>query len=163
MFKRLLSIFTLTGIFIVTIGAVSTHDANAGEQHGRSFVGSFIVNGTDDGGVFPPFTNVTTNTKDGAVINTAPDLGTGHGAWKPIGHGKVSIKFIHLVPLDNPDFPPGSFLTVTATLDVGHGGASPSGPFLSVFEHPDIGELFRITGTVEFERITADHCKGHHC
>ncbi len=147
MFKRLISIFTLTGIFIVTIGAVSTHDANAAKQHGRSIVGSFIVNGTGDGGIVPPFTNVNTFTKDGAVINTDPTFGTGHGAWKPIGHGRVSIKFITLVPPNNPDFPPGSFLTSTGTLHVGHGGASPTGTFLSVFAHPEFGELFRFTGT----------------
>ena len=158
MLKRLLPIFTLTGIFIVSIGAVGTHNANADERHGNTFAGSWFVNGTADGGVVPPFTNVATITRDGAIINTDPSFGTGHGLLKRVGHRKVSVKFVTLIPTDDPGFPPGTFLTVTGRIAVSKDGASASGPFLSVFEHPDpdIGKLFSFTGTVEFERITID-------
>ena len=57
MFKRLLPIFTLTGIFIVSIGPVSTYNANAAERHGKTLVGSWIVRGTADGDVVPSFIN----------------------------------------------------------------------------------------------------------
>lgn len=163
MFKRLLPIFTLTAIFIVSIGAVSTHDANAAHRQGKTLVGSWIVRGTADGGVVPPFTNVGTITKDGAVINSDPTFGAGHGAWKQVGRGEFSAKFIHLLPLDNPDFPAGTSLTVTGRWTVSNDGASASGLFLSVIENPDIGELFRFTGTLVFERITIDDCKGRRC
>ncbi len=154
MLKRMLAILTLTGLSVFLIGAASAHNADDVKRHGKSLVGSWIVSVTADGDVVPPFTNLTAITRDGAVINSDPSFATGVGVWKHAQRRQFSVRFLHLVPLDDPDFPPGTSITVTSRVTVNNDGASASGPFLAVFENPAIGEFFRFTGTAAFERIT---------
>ena len=158
-FNRLLSILTLAGILIVSVGAVGSHDAHADGSRGKSIVGSWIVAVTPDPdvvGVPPPFTDMITLIGDGTLINSDPVFRTGHGVWERVRHGKFSIKFIHLI-YDDPDLLSGTSLTITAEIKVSKSGDTASGPFEAVFEHPDFGgEFFRFPGTAAFERITID-------
>lgn len=142
----------LTGVSVFLIEAASAHDDDKG--HGNSLVGSWIVSATVDGGVPPPFTNLFTATRAGAVTNLDASFGTGIGVWKRAGRRQFSVRFVHLVPPDDPEIPPGSFLTVNGTITVNNGGASADGTFVTVFGHPTLGELVRLTGKVAFERIT---------
>jgi len=152
MLRRLILIAALAGIFVISLGAISANDANADGQQGRTLVGSWIVTITSD--AFPTFLNLGTITRDGSIINSDPVFGSGHGVWKRVGRGRFAVKFLGLVPPDNPDFPPGTSLTVSGVVTVSNDGASASGPFETVFENPAIGEVFRFGGTVDFDRIT---------
>ena len=165
MLKRMLAILTLTGISVFLVGAASAHDADHVERDGRSLVGSWIVRGVGDGGVVPPFTSLSTFTKDGAMISAPQNTQTGLGVWRRTGGRQFSFKFVELFALDDLSVPPDSSLTVTSEVTVSKDGASASGPFLGVIENPAIGELFRFTGTAALERITIpdddDHDHGH--
>ena len=153
MLKRMLAILTLTGISVFLIGAASAHAADDGERDGRSLVGSWIVMGTGDAG---EFTTLSTFTKDGAMINAPQNTQTGIGVWRRTGGKQFSFKFVELLALDDPSFPPGSSLTITAEATVSKDGASASSLFLGVIENAFLGELFSFTGTVALERIMID-------
>ncbi|MDH3747377.1 MAG: hypothetical protein OER97_04155 [Gammaproteobacteria bacterium] len=155
MFKRLLPLIAVSGILIFSVAAIISKDAVASDRHGRTLVGSWVITISSD--AFPEFTNLGTITRDGAVINSDPVFGSGHGAWKRVSGGRFAIKFLGLVPPDNPDFPPGTELTVSGTITVSNDGATASGPFETVFVNPAIGEVFRFSGTVDFDRITVDN------
>ena len=60
----------------VLLGALTPMDVTAGQ---KSLVGSWIVDVMPDPPGPPPFRNIATNTSDGLVLNTAPELGTGIG------------------------------------------------------------------------------------
>ena len=152
--KRMLARLTLTGLSVFLIAAASAHDQD--KRHRNSLVGSWVVSATVDGGMPPPFTNILTVTRDGNLTNLDASLGKGVGVWRRAGRGQFTLRFVHLVPADDPGFPPnsGAFLTVNGRITVKKGGASAEGGFLAVFEAPGLGELARLTGTVAFERIT---------
>ena len=154
MFTRLLVIAATIGI--ITTGtcflAADPVYASDKEGHGRTFVGSWVINGESD--AFPPFTNLSSVIKDGILINTDPVFETGHGVWKRIGKGAFSFRFLHQVPPDDPAFPVGTSLVVTGEMVISQDGSSGSGPFRILFTNPDFGELLSTTGTVTAERIT---------
>ena len=152
--KKLLSILTLTGIFVFLIGPASAQNADAVDRDGRSLVGSWIVSGTIDGDLFPPFRNVATFTMHGAMITASQDSGTGLGVWRRTGGRQFSFKFVELFDIDDLSVPLDTSLTITSKTTVSTDGASASGPFLGVIEHPLIGVLFSFTGMVVLERIT---------
>lgn len=144
-----------TALIIIFLSAMSPQDAFAG--HGwRTLVGSWRVEITPDQPGPPPFMNLATLNWPGTIVTSDPDLGTGHGAWKRTGRRDFEIKFVVLVPPDNPlDFPPNSTLTVTAFLTVGDSGDEATGTNTGVFVDSD-GEPLEmgvITGGVRFTRI----------
>ena len=120
---------------------------------GAGFVGSWIVSGVADGGVIPPFTKVATVNRDGSLINSDPAFGTGIGVWRRIGRSRFVCTFVTMIP-DDAGFTPGSSMTVVGKLTVAAGGGSASGPYRTVIEHPNIGEILSFTGTLSFDRIT---------
>ena len=153
MFKRVIPAVLLVGLITAHAGAVWADDVEPVEQRIATFVGAWVVSGVADGDVIPPFTNVSTVNRDGSLVNSDPDFGTGVGVWRRIGPNLFVGKFVTIVP-DDAGFPPGALLTVESTVTVADGSGSATGPYVSVIEHPDIGELLSFTGTVSFDRIT---------
>ena len=154
MFSRLLVVAVTIGILATGTGFLAPDPvyASDSQEYGKTFVGSWVVNLESD--AFPPFTNLSSVIKDGIVINTDPVFGTGHGVWKRIGKSEFSVKFIHQVPPDDPAFPVGTSLVVTAELVISKGGSSGSGTFRVVATNPVFGELVFATGMLTAERIT---------
>ncbi len=154
MFKKVIRAVLLVGLITALTGAAWADDGGPVEQKSATtFVGSWVVSGVADGDVVPPFTNVSTVNRDGSLINSDPDFGTGVGVWRRIGPNLFVGKFITMIP-DDAGFPPGASLTVESIVTVADGSGTASGPYLTVIEHPNIGELLSFTGTVSFDRIT---------
>jgi hypothetical protein len=161
MLKRLIDLFTHTGILVIFIAAAGIQSATADDQSGKTLVGSWTVLVTSNLGL-PPVTDLTTVNRDGTMTNSDAMFGTGHGVWKRVGKSQFEFKFMtpilltaSLVP-PGSGFPPGSILTVTGTLAVDKGGATAFGPYEAVVEHPAIGPVMSFAGTVAFARISID-------
>ncbi len=152
--KRMLAILTLTGLSVFLIGAASANDDD--KRHGKRLVGIWVVAAEADLGMPPPFTNIITINRDGTLENKDASLGEGVGVWKHARRRQFTLRFAHLIPLGDPDFPDGSFLTVTGRITVHKGGDSADGTFLAVFANQAGDVLFSPTGTVAFKRITID-------
>ncbi len=136
--------------------ATSPQDAFA-DDGWRSFAGSWFVEITPDPGGPPPFTNLATVNWSGTIVTSDPDLGAGHGAWKRTGKRDFEIKFLTLVPANNPlGFPANSTVTVTAFLTVGDSGDEATGTFIAEFSDSAGNVLFVIQGDVSFTRIEVD-------
>ena len=133
----------------VLLGALTPMDVTA-EQ--KSLVGSWIVDVMPDPPGPPPFRNLATNTSDGLVLNTAPELGTAHGIWTKTGSRQFAVKFIHLASMSSP-FGEGT-VTVTSTVTVDRDGDTATGPFTTVFDTTTL--QVTVTGTVVLTRITFD-------
>lgn len=154
MFKRLISLFTHTGILVIFIVAAGIQSATADDQSGKTLVGSWTVLVTSNFG--PDVTDMTTVNRDGTMTNSDKEFGTGHGVWKRVGESRFAFKFMTPILLTVISLPAGSILTVTGTLTVDKGGATAVGPYEAVIEHPDIGPLVPFNGTVNFTRIRID-------
>jgi hypothetical protein len=133
----------------IFLGALTPVDATAGQE---SLVGSWIVDVMPDQPGPPPFRNLATNTSDGLVLGTAPELGTAHGIWTKTGPREFAVKFMHLVPVGS-SFGAGT-VTVTSTVTVDKDGDTATGPFTTVFDTTALQAT--VTGTVVLTRITFD-------
>ena len=69
------------GLVVVLLGALTPVDSIAAE---RSLVGSWIIHVMPDQPGPPPCRNPMTNTSDGLVLNTAPELGTAKAGGQPV-------------------------------------------------------------------------------
>jgi hypothetical protein len=65
----------------VLLSALTLVDTTTGQ---KSPVGSWIVDVMLDQPGPPPFRNLATNTSDGLVLNTAPELGTAKASGQPV-------------------------------------------------------------------------------
>ena len=155
MLKRLISLFTFTGMLVIFIAAAGVQDAVADDQSGKTLVGSWTVVVTSNLGL-PPVTDLTTVNRDGTMTNSDAMFGTGHGVWKRVGKSQFEFKFMTPILLTAALAPPGSMLTVKGTLAVDKGGATAVGPYEAVVEHPVIGLVLPFAGTVTFARISID-------
>jgi hypothetical protein len=153
MLKRLIDLFTHTGILVIFIAAAGIQSAAADDQSGKTLVGSWTVLVTSNLGL-PPVTDLTTVNRDGTMTNSDAMFGTGHGVWKRVGDSQFAFKFMTPILLTAPLGTPGSILTVTGTLTVDKGGATAFGPYEAVVEHPAIGIELLFEGTVSFARIS---------
>lgn len=139
--------------------------ALADDTFGRTLVGSWEVFITNEQGL-PPNLDVATVNRDGTLTNSDSVFGTGHGAWKRTGKGQFAMKFRTpiLATASGPPFffpfPPGSVLTVSATVMVAKDGMAAFGPYQAVVHAPDgLGgqiPVFDFNGNVAFSRITVD-------
>lgn len=135
------------------------------DDFGRTLVGSWEVNITNEQGL-PPALDMSTFNRDGTMTNSDSVFGTGHGAWKRAGgqHFKMKFRTPILATASGPPFffpfPPGSILTVTATVMVAEDGMAASGPYQAIVHAPDgLGGYFPVfgfNGDIELSRITAD-------
>ena len=105
--------------------------------------------------VIPPFTNLATLNKEGTIITSDPVTGAGHGAWKQTGRRDFEVKFLELIPPDL-GFPPGTILTVTASLTIDDSGDEANGTNIGEFSAPGIGVFLVVAGDVSFTRIEVD-------
>jgi len=144
-----------TAAIIVFLSAASPQAALA-DHSWRTLVGSWLVDlGPDPAGV--PIQDLATLNWPGTIITSSPTFGAGHGAWKRIGRRDFELKFLTLIPADNPlGFPPNSTLTVTAFLTVGDSGDEASGTNTGVFADSAGNVLFEVSGPVTFTRINVD-------
>ena len=146
-----------TAIIIILFSATSPQDAFA-DDGWRSFAGSWFVVITPDPGGPPPFTNLATVNWSGTIVTSDPILGGGHGAWNRTGKRDFEIRFLVLVPPDNPlGLPPNTTLTVTAFLTVGDSGDEATGTNTGVFADSAGNVIAEVTGGVRFTRIKVDH------
>ena len=144
-------------LIIIFLSAASPQDAFAG--HGwRTLVGSWRVEISPDKPGPPPFMNLATLNWPGTIVTSDPDLGAGHGAWKRTGKRDFEIKFLTLVPANNPlGLPPNTILTVTAFLTVGDSGDEATGRAPGVFTD-SAGNVIAVSpGGARFTRIKVDH------
>ena len=135
------------------------------DTFGRTLVGSWEVLITNQQGL-PPNLDMTTVNKDGTMTNSDAVFGTGHGAWTRVGAGRFKMKFRTpiLATASGPPFffpfPPGSVLTVTATVMVADDGMAAFGPYEAVVHAPSgagaFVQVFGFNGDVAFSRITVD-------
>lgn len=102
-----------------------------------------------------PFKNLATNTLGRAVINSDPVFGTGHGAWQRTGYKQYQVRFLTLIPPDNPDFPPGSSVIVFGQLTQ-DSADSVSGSFNNEFYDAEGNLLFAGSGSISGTRLNAD-------
>ncbi len=146
-----------TAIIIILFSVTSPQDALA-DDGWRSFVGSWFVEITPDPGGPPPFTNLATVHWAGTIVTSDPILGGGHGAWNRTGKRDFEIRFLVLVPPDNPlGFPPNTTLTVTAFLTLGDSGDEANGTNIGEFSDSAGNVIAVVAGDVRFTRIKVDH------
>ena len=147
-----LTSLAIIGTLAILIGVMSPQDALA--DHTRnSFVGSWTVVGSPNPPGSPTFSNLGTIHRDGTIVNSDPAFGGGHGVWKRAGARKYKVKFLTLVPPNDPFFPPNAVITVTGVITLDRGGDTASGPFHTTFEDENGNLLFASEGTVAFTRI----------
>jgi len=128
--------------------------AMADDSHGKTLVGSWVVVVTSNLSPFPAV-DLTTVNRDGTMINTDAQFGTGHGVWKRLGDSRFAIKFMTPIMFTNPfELPPGSMLTVEGTLTVDEGGMTASGSYHAVVVDAFGGLLFPFEGAIAFQRIS---------
>ncbi len=145
-----------TAAIIIFFSATSLQDAFAHDGR-RSLVGSWFVVISPDPGGPPPFTNLATLNTDRTIVTSDPTLGGGHGAWKRTGKRDFEIKFLVLVPPDNPlGLPPNTTLTVTAFLTVGDSGDEANGTNIGEFSDSAGNVIAVVAGDVSFTRIEVD-------
>jgi hypothetical protein len=146
-----------TAIIIILFSVTSPQDALA-DDGWRSFAGSWFVEITPDPGGPPPFTNLATVHWAGTIVTSDPILGGGHGAWNRTGKRDFEIRFLVLVPPDNPlGLPPNTTLTVTAFLTVGDSGDEANGTNIGEFSDSAGNVIAVVAGDVRFTRIKVDH------
>ena len=150
-FKHLSIVVTLT----VLIGGMGMQDAHAASNK-NSFVGSWTVVGSPNPPGSPMFINLGSIHRDGTVVNSDPVFGGGHGVWKRVGPRSFEVKFLTLVPPNNPFFPPNALITVTGVVTLEDGGQLASGNFDTTFEDALGNLLLTMDGTVTFTRIQFD-------
>lgn len=148
--------FVLTLAIIIAFNATSPQVANANNGW-RTLVGSWFVEVTPGPGGPPPFANLATLNWPGTIITSDPVFGAGHGVWKRVGPGEFDIKFVTLIPANNPaGLPPNSILTVTATMTVDDSGDEASGISTGVFTDSAGNVLAVSAGPTTFTRIELD-------
>lgn len=162
MLKQFRSITTVGLTLLILAGF---QPALADDTFGRTLVGSWDVLITNEQGL-PPNLDMTTVNKDGTMTNSDAIFGTGHGAWTRAGAGRFKMKFRTpiLATASGPPFffpfPPGSVLTVTATVMVAEDGMAAFGPYEAVVHAPNgaggFVPIFGFNGNVAFSRITVD-------
>ncbi len=143
------AVFTLA--ILIVLGAMGPQAAFADHQK-RTIVGSWTVSGTPDFG--EPFENIGTFHRDGTVVNSDPVFGGGHGVWKRIGPRRYQVRFLTLVPPNNPFFAPNVVIEVRGVVRLNRWGEKASAPFVTTFTDPDGNLLLTTTGRIELTRIT---------
>lgn len=137
-----IAMLAVIGLMAFGLGATVSQDAIADQ---KSMVGSWVVEVSPNGP--PDFTNLVTFTVDGSIINSDPDIGTGHGAWIQTGVRTFATTFSHLVP-------PDMISVRSSALTVDQGGDEATGPFETFLVIPDGTEIPLFDGTAELTRIT---------
>lgn len=156
MLKRLISLFSHTGIVFIFIAVTGIPEATADYQSGKTLVGSWEVVITNEQGL-PPAVNITVVNRDGTMSNSDGIFGTGHGVWERAGASQFAFKFkTPILAINILNYPPGSMLTVTGTITVAKGGATATGPYSAVILDSMGNLLFGFDGTVFFTRISID-------
>ncbi len=153
--KLLLKSITIAAALTILIGGMSPQDAHADHRR-NSFVGSWTVVGSPNPPGSPMFINLGSIHRDGTVVNSDPVFGGGHGVWKRIGGRSFEVKFLTLVPPNNPFVPPNALITVTGVVTLERGGNMASGNFETTFEDENGNLLLTTDGTVTFTRIRFD-------
>ena len=150
--RHTLASLAITCTLVILMGSMAPQDALAGSSK-NSFVGSWTVFGSPSSPGAPTFSNLGTIHRDGTIVNSDPVFGSGHGAWKRVGARQYKVRFLTLVPPNDPFFPPNAVITVTGVITLHRGGNTASGPFQTTFEDEDGNLLFTSEGTVAFTRI----------
>ncbi len=135
----------------IFIGAMAPQQAFADHQK-RTIVGSWMVSGTPDFG--DPFENIGSFHRDGTVVNSDPVFGGGHGVWERVGPRRYEVRFLTLVPPNNPFFAPNVVIEVRGVVRLHRGGKTASAPFVTTFTDPNGNLLLTTTGRIELTRIT---------
>ena len=135
---------------VILLGTMAPRAAFA--DHQRTIVGSWMVSGTPDVGA--PFVNIGTFHRDGTVVNSDPVFGGGHGVWKRVGPRKYEVRFLSLVPPNNPFFAPNVVIEVRGVVRLNRRGKKASAPFVTTFTDPNGNLLMTSTGRIELTRIT---------
>ncbi len=153
--KLLLKSFAIAAALTILIGSTIPQDANA-EHRRQSIVGSWTIEGTPNQPGAPSFVNLGSIHRDGTVVNSDPVFGSGNGIWRRVGPRSFEVKFLTLVPPNDPFFPPNTLITVRGEITVNRRGRVATGTFDTTFEDENGNLLLATDGTVTFTRIRFD-------
>ena len=152
MFSR--KAFLSLAVVVILVAGVTTTGTWA-STGSKKVEGSWLVTVSPEGQ--PPFLNLATFTKHGALITAANDGSGGAGEWRKMGKRRVGLTFMLLFP------DPGLGLIrfkVRSNITLNKKGDRWRGEFVAeAFNQnipPDGVVLFSFPGTVEAERIVVE-------
>ena len=154
--RRAPVVLVLAAVALAGLAALAGPGAETAARDGtpaadQALVGAWAITAQLEGGGPVAFVSVATIMPGGVLVNTAPDTPLGHGAWGRIGDRDYAITIVH------PDFDGEGGLegmvTVRATVALGPGGDTFSGPFVAEVADLAGNVLVAFGGTAAGRRI----------